>query len=391
MIFAFDTELLERRTNRPYTAPSLEDAANEHEFRFAFRFRDIGWFLGAAGEDEETKRLAGFQEWVPSWLLEQFREFKAAQRPTAPCARRISERAGALRPLSGLPRIPADGRPARTLRLTDTVTAQPAIRPVTVDLILDIGNSRTCGILIESHPNEDRVDLNNSFVLQLRDLSEPEQIYTEPFESHVELSHAKFGRDHCPVCRRARARSSGRAPSVSGPRRAVPRTRSRDGGDRRPVEPQALPLRCAPREPGVALPDRDYSADGTSPLIDRTIRQYVNSRGDVIAQLDADKKRYGIRVGADDRIGASRLTFSRSSFFTFMVAEIVCHALSTINNAGVRERRRTKDAPRKLRRIILTLPPAMPVQEQRLLRSRAEGAVKLIWQLMAGPTTRLPD
>jgi len=65
-----------------------------------------------------------------------------------------------------------------------------------------------------------------------------------------------------------------------------------------------------------------------------------------------------------------------------MVAEVVCHALSTINNAGVRERRRTKDAPRKLRRIILTLPPAMPVQEQRLLRSRAEGAVKLIWQLM---------
>ncbi len=48
----------------------------------------------------------------------------------------------------------------------------------------------------------------------------------------------------------------------------------------------------------------------------------------------------------------------------------------------MRERRRTKDAPRKLRRIILTLPPAMPVQEQRLLRSRAEGAVKLIWQLM---------
>ncbi len=65
-----------------------------------------------------------------------------------------------------------------------------------------------------------------------------------------------------------------------------------------------------------------------------------------------------------------------------MVAEVICHALSTINNAGVRERRRTKDAPRKLRRIILTLPPAMPVQEQRLLRSRAEGAVKLIWQLM---------
>uniref|UniRef100_UPI0005BE4CE5 virulence factor SrfB n=1 Tax=Methylobacterium sp. B1 TaxID=91459 RepID=UPI0005BE4CE5 len=84
VIFAFDTELLERRPNRPYTAPCLEDAANEHEFRFAHRFRDIGWFLGAAGEDEETRRLTGFQEWVPAWLMEQFREFKAAQRPDRP-------------------------------------------------------------------------------------------------------------------------------------------------------------------------------------------------------------------------------------------------------------------------------------------------------------------
>src|SRR4051812_22341768 len=130
------------------------------------------------------------------------------------------------------------------------------------------------------------------------------------------------------------------------------------------------------------FPDRDYLADGTSPLIDRAIRQFVNAKGDVIRQLDTDRKRYEFRIRSDDQIGASRLTFSRSSFFTFMVAEVVCHALTMVNNAGVRERRRTKDAPRTLRRVILTLPPAMPVQEQRLLRSRAEGAVKLVWQLL---------
>jgi hypothetical protein len=129
------------------------------------------------------------------------------------------------------------------------------------------------------------------------------------------------------------------------------------------------------------FPDRDY-ANNTSPLIDRAIRQFVNLKGDVIAQLDADRKRYGFRVAGDDLVGAMRLTFSRSSFFCFLMAEIVCHALSMINNPAVRESRRTKDAPRKLRRIIMTVPPAMSVQEQRILRSRAEGAVKLVWQLM---------
>ncbi|GJE52344.1 hypothetical protein GOFOIKOB_5415 [Methylobacterium tardum] len=384
VIFAFDTELLERRPNRPYTAPCLEDAANEHEFRFAHRFRDIGWFLGAAGEGEETRRLAGFQEWVPAWLLEQFREFKAAQRPDRPL--RDTDFPNTLehyaRYLVFLEYLQMAVRP-RTLRLTDTVTAEPAIRPVTVDLILDIGNSRTCGILIESHPNEDRVDLNNSFVLQLRDLSEPEQVYTEPFESHVELSHARFGRDHL-----SRLSARPRAFFWPSPVRVGPEaSRFRELAQGTEAvgglsSPKRYLCDVRPVNQEWRFPDRDYGADGTSPLIDRTIRQFVNSRGDVIAQLDADRKRYGIRVLPDDRVGASRLTFSRSSYFTFMVAEVVCHALSTINNAGVRERRRTKDAPRKLRRIILTLPPAMPVQEQRLLRSRAEGAVKLIWQLM---------
>lgn len=384
VVFAFDTELVERRANRPYTGPSLEDAANEHEFRFAHRFGDIAWFLGAAPEGSEAAARSNFQEWVPAWLLEQFREFKAAQRPER--ALRETDFPNALehyaRYLVLLEFLERAVKP-RTIRLTDTVTALPAIKPVNVDLILDIGNSRTCGILIESHPNEDRVDLNNSFVLQLRDLSQPERAYSEPFESHVELSHARFGRDHL-----SRLSARPRAFFWPSPVRVGPEAgRFREEAQGTEAvgglsSPKRYLCDVRPVNQEWRFPDRDYGTDGTSPLIDRTLRQFVNSRGDVIAQLDADRRRYGIKIQPDDRIGASRLTFSRSSFFTFMVAEVVCHALAMINNAGVRERRRTKDAPRKLKRIILTLPPAMPVQEQRILRSRAEGAVKLIWQLM---------
>jgi hypothetical protein len=57
--------------------------------------------------------------------------------------------------------------------------------------------------------------------------------------------------------------------------------------------------------------------------------------------------------------------------------------MSMMNNPGTRRRRRLKDSPRRLRKIILTIPSATPVQEQRILRSRAEAAVKLLWS-MAG-------
>ncbi|GGH27776.1 virulence factor SrfB [Alsobacter metallidurans] len=385
-VFAFDTDLIERRPNRPYTAPSREDAANEHEFRFAHRFSDIGWFLGAT---QAGGGPAGFQDWVPAWLKEMLREFKQAQRPDRPL--RDSDLPNALehyaRYLVLLEYLQATAAP-RVIRLTDTVSSAPAIKPVMVDLILDIGNSRTCGILIESHPNEDRVDLNNSLVLQLRDLSEPEKAYSDPFESHVELAHARFGRDHL-----SRLSSRSRAFFWPSPVRVGPeaaRFREMAQGTEA-VSGLSSPKRylcdVRPVNQEWRFPDRDYGADGTPPLIDRAIRQFVNARGDVIAQLDADKKRYGLQVRSDDRIGAGRLTFSRSSYYSFMVAEIIAHAISMVNNAGVRERRRTKDAPRFLRRVILTLPPAMPVQEQRLLRSRAEGAVKLVWQLLGWSKT----
>lgn len=387
VIFAFDTDLIERRANRPYVAPSREDAANEHEFRFAHRFSDIAWFLGASLTGAGGS--AGFQDWVPAWLKEMLREFKQAQRPDRPL--RESDLPNALehyaRYLVLLEYLQMAAAP-RIIRLTDTVSSAQAIKPVMVDLILDIGNSRTCGILIESHPNEDRIDLNNSLVLQLRDLSEPEAAYSDPFESHVELAHARFGRDHL-----SRLSSRSRAFFWPSPVRVGPeaaRFREMAQGTEA-VSGLSSPKRylcdVRPVNQEWRFPDRDYGADGTPPLIDRALRQYVNARGDVIAQLDADKKRYGLSVRSDDRIGAGRLTFSRSSYYSFMVAEIIAHAISMLNNAGVRERRRTKDAPRVLRRVILTLPPAMPVQEQRLLRSRAEGAVKLVWQLLGWSKT----
>ncbi len=42
-------------------------------------------------------------------------------------------------------------------------------QPVDVDLVLDIGNSRTCGMLMETS-GDAPVDMNDSYRLELRDL-----------------------------------------------------------------------------------------------------------------------------------------------------------------------------------------------------------------------------
>ena len=54
--------------------------------------------------------------------------------------------------------------------------------------MLDVGNSRTCGILIEPPPGERRLDPARSYPLEIRDLSRPEYLYSGLMESRVEFS-----------------------------------------------------------------------------------------------------------------------------------------------------------------------------------------------------------
>ena len=131
----------------------------------------------------------------------------------------------------------------------------------------------------------------------------------------------------------------------------------------------------------------DYDELGRGPMIDRAARLLMNGRGDVLSEVQKERALYDSLVSRAERASLDefglRMTASRSSFFTFMVAEIVTQALSMINNFQVRQQRKFSDAPRRLNRLILTLPTAMPVREQRIMRSRVSAAVRLVWELMA--------
>jgi len=384
-VFAFDTELLERRPNRAYVGPSPQDAFAEQEFGLAFLFRDIAAFLSdprTIGDDQ-----IDYQEWVDRWVDELFIEFKMAQRggrSLRPDDRETLEHAA--RYISFIQLLDASINMPR-IKLIDTVSSEPAVKPVDVDLVLDIGNSRTCGMLIENFPNQQKVDLGNSFILLLRDLEEPHRFYKEPFESDVQLAQALFGKEHL-----SRASSRSRAffwPSLVRVGAEAARYRERgDGteGTSGMSSPKRYLCDVEPVNQEWRFQPGDYAADGAPPTIYLAARRFMNFRGDVLRQLSDERRFYERLASAVDRAElekpAVRLTFSRSSFFTLLVTEILVQTLSLINSPQVRGSRGEKDTPRRLRRIIFTLPTAMPVREQRLLRSRAQAGVKLVWDLM---------
>ena len=56
--------------------------------------------------------------------------------------------------------------------------------PSTIDvaLVLDIGNSRTCGLLVQTNsPNQASLDMTKVRRLEIRDMSRPHKVYNDAF------------------------------------------------------------------------------------------------------------------------------------------------------------------------------------------------------------------
>ena len=381
VVLAFDTDCGAHRDGQPYLMPTPKDAEDEREFRFASKPEDMDWFLRKALDDPDSGTL-DVQQWVDDWLLELFKEFKEAQYPNRPLREEDFPYAFEhwARYLTLL-HLLDEALSIPKIRLLDTVSSDQRYQPVDVDLVLDIGNSRNCGILIESYPDEARVDLNNSYALELRDLGRPEHSYNQPFESRVEFAQASFGKDH--IARRAQRTRSFLWPSLVR------------------VGPEAMRLAAAEEgtetTSGLSSPKRylwdtqpinqdwrfqNASASQELPLIARSAFRFLNESGDVLRQVELEEQQKLRKPGETSRESAIRAKFSRSSLYGFMLAEIFFQALVRINEPATRANRQQSGLPRRLRKIILTLPSATPVQEQSIMRSRAEGAIRLLWDIL---------
>ncbi|MEO0363697.1 MAG: virulence factor SrfB, partial [Pseudomonadota bacterium] len=269
-------------------------------------------------------------------------------------------------------------------RFIDRVTA-PRPTPIDVDLVLDLGNSRTCGLLIETHPDELSADVTQAVKLHLRDLGRPENVYTDPFDSRIEFNRASFGSDDVSIL-------SGRASAFSWPTVArVGVEAARLSASRRGSEgatgmssPKRYLWDLEPRRDGWRF-NTPGSRDQASYATGAEFTTMVNDAGEPLHALPA-----GVSLNDDRSFPAMRALYARSHLMTFALAEIMLHALSMMNSPAHRLRRRSADLPRRLGKIIMTMPTGMPSAERRILETRAEAARDLIY-LCLGMATLDPD
>ncbi|MFZ3117445.1 MAG: virulence factor SrfB, partial [Variovorax sp.] len=371
LVIAVDTALLEFVESEAYLAPSPNDARSGREFALPGPRDSFDWFFS--------------EDWVKDWCFETFKDMlEKAEKERRQFSFRPLTDAEVMEQMQGSNEHIARFRSFVDLlhrldklpsfQLVDRLT-EPRSPPIDVDLVLDLGNSRSCGLLMESDPERKGVDLGKAVTLQLRDLSRAEQVYSDPFPSRFEFSRASFGRDHLSI-------RSGRSEAFGWP------TVVRVG-----VEAARLAAKRSGTEgaSGLSSPKRYlWDEDGrrdswrfNAGAADASQSDFatgvafttlVNDLGEALHLLDP------VRVGQfpDTAFPAIRAQYSRRNLTSFALAEVFVQAIAMMNSPAYRLKRPANaNLPRRLRRIIMTMPTAMPLAEREILREQAKAACDL--------------
>ncbi|MRT05144.1 virulence factor SrfB [Ewingella americana] len=361
IILAFDTKVaadaaeVEEGQQPEQLSPNDNDIKTGSSFALAFYNDELSDFLDLT--------------WVDGWLREAFSQ-QAIQREN----RNPRDIKSALREFEyqahylNLLEMLGTQLSVPEIKISTSTLQEPAIN---VDLILDVGNSHTCGILVEESPDESN-GLKQTYELQIRDLSQPHQLYNELFESRIEFAEAHFGKQNFSV-------ESGRDDAFAWPSIVrVGREASRMALTRQGTEGStglSSPRRYLWDEESYAPGWRFSQSSGRSaqePAATALPQTYLfNDEGQPL-----------FTVPVDERLPVFSPHYSRSSIMTFMLSELLAQALMQINSAAQRMKMIHSGAPRQLRNIILTLPSAMPKPEREIFRRRMLEAIGVVWKAM---------
>lgn len=362
VVIIFDTQVEDRPAEgERYFALSPQDVAAHGHFMLAHHVRDNSWFLN--------------EPWVDEWLSGIYGAYRQARYRGH--GSWLDDSPYVLEHLASYMTWLDIVREALHDLAVQVINPERDI-PVDVDFILDIGNSRTTGILVETLPQRP-TNLNDSYLLELRDLDAPQHVYAEPFETRVEFVDAQFGND-------ALSRRSGRqTPAFAWP------SCVRIGPEAARLATQAV---CAEGCTGMSSPKRylwderawqqtwRFNTGGKSePMVSRGLfARQLNPEGTPLACFDDPLFKLSPALKKQQPEPIFESLFTRSSLMMFMMGEILTQALITINSPAIRARRELPNVPRRLRRLIFTVPTAMPVAEKRIFRRWVLWAVRVIWE-----------
>lgn len=245
-----------------------------------------------------------------------------------------------------------------------TLLSDEVAKPIDVDLVLDIGNSNTFGVLFEAPHQKDTFNFNAVKRLKLQDFTKVENKYDEPFSMRLTFHKCDFGemgdkdgKFQWPSFVRV-GKEAKRL--IYDAHNAV----KTDGNET--VTNHSSPKRYLwDKEKSdiqweIVLTGEDI---GDNHNIDTSI--YLQGITEQFTKDGSFTK--SVDFGTQNQ-------YSRKSLMTFVFMELLSHALVQINSPEFREFHGHSSVPRRLRRVVITCPTAMVQEEQITLRECAEEA-----------------
>lgn len=237
-------------------------------------------------------------------------------------------------------------------------------KDIEVDLVLDVGNSRSCGLLLETS----QVETNHSFsfsqssILKLRNMQQPSITYSDSFEMRCEFTKANFGDIVIPEWKNNFEWPSIVRVGIEAKNRAI------SAGKTGVISGMSSPKRY--------LWDTDK----------REMSWYYNP-GKVNAEAEmlgtGNSFLSSIPIDANGKISDiphMKARYSRKSMMTFALIEIILQAATYINSYEFRVKRGNEKLKRVLNRVVLTTPTAMLNTDKKTFRECANDAVEILQQ-----------
>lgn len=252
------------------------------------------------------------------------------------------------------------------------VTLHKGKHDINVDLVLDIGNSRTCGILFEEG------EFTKGKMLELRDLTSPWIFYeNKTFDMRVVFRKADFGNDIVLDEEMFQWKSFVRVGEEA--RKLVYRSLEEEGLSEKTTNYSS---------PKRYLWDEKRYEGKWENLVTTDDPYNVFLSNDIsvptLSKLFKDDGAYCPEYESCDLLDLdnSEHHYSRSSLMTFAFVEIFNHAIAQVNSIRYREMWGNVDCKRRIRNVIVTCPTAMPLKEQVFLRQSAKDAYDAIMKCM---------
>lgn len=242
----------------------------------------------------------------------------------------------------------------------------PEDREIPVDLVLDIGNSRTCGLLFENG------DFTKAEPLTLRDMTDPSKTYDNPFDMRLVFRQADFANDIVIPDEEDLFRYASMVRVGEEAKNLVYRS----------VQDESLWASTTNySSPKRYLWDtRMYKQKWSFLTIDSDPLYIREAENIYIQNLSDQFDAAGEFIRDFDSITEptdGHTHYSRASLMTFVIVEILQQALMQINSEEFRKHGDI-NCKRILRNLILTCPTAMPKAEQIKLRQCATDAFEAL-------------